>query len=153
MDLSAPAPRRIARGAATVAGLVGAYHVLYLMGAFGPVSCWTGYAVSGSATSNGTETTTTPTVTHGCTSGIDALLGTDGGNAGVLFFWAVALLVLVALGWYGAWTARRRVTWVTVVAGAAVTVAGAFSVGWYFLVPTLCLLVAAVALSVDAGRH
>ena len=156
MDLPALTLRRLARGAATVAALVGGYGVLYLMGAFGPVTCWTSRTVSGSAASNGTETTTTPTVTRGCESGIDAVLGAGGppggGNAEVLFFWAVVLLVLVAVGWYGAWTGRRLVTWGSTVVGAAVTVVGVFSIGWFFLGPTLCLLVAATALSIDARR-
>lgn len=149
MDVPELSLQRLARGAATLAGLVGAYNFLSLMGAFGPVSCWTGYSVSGTASSNGTETTAMPTVTRGCTSGIDALLGTGGGNAGVLFSWAVVLLALVALGGYGTWTDRRSLVWGAVVAGAAITVVGAFSVGWYFLPPTILLSVAAVALSVD----
>ena len=156
MDVTDRSLHRLARAAAVLAGLVGVYNVLYLMGAFGPVSCWTSYSQSGSASSNGTETTTTPTVTRGCESGIDALLGgggpLGGGNAGVLFSWAVVLLVLVVLGGYSTWVGRRHVTWATVLAGAAVTVIGMFSIGWYFLLPTLFLLVAAVALSIGARR-
>jgi hypothetical protein len=153
MDVPELTLQRLARGAATLAGLVGAYHFLYLMGAFGPVSCWRSYSASGSASSNGTVTTTTPTVTRGCTSGIDALLGgSQGGNAGVLFSWATVLAVLVLVGGYGAWTGRRLLTWGTVVAGAAITVVGAFSIGWFFLLPTLFLFVAATARSVDARR-
>ena len=151
-----PSPKRLARGAATLAGLVGAYNVLYLLGAFGPVSCWTSYSGGGSASENGTATTVTPTVTRGCESGIDFLLGgggpPGGGNAGVLFSWALVLLVLVTLGGYAAWTGRRRVVWATAVAGGAVTVVGVFSIGWYFLLPTLLLSVAAVALSVGVRR-
>ena len=154
MDVPELSLQRLARGAAVLAGLIGAYNFSYLMGAFGPVSCWTGYSVSGSASSNGTETTTTPTVTRGCESGIDFLLGgggpPGGGNAKVLFSWAVVLLALVALGGYGTWAERRYVTWVTVVAGVVITIIGMFSIGWYFLLPTLFLLVAAVALSVGA---
>lgn len=156
MDTPDLSLRRFARGAAALAGLVGTYNALYLLGAFGPVSCWTGYTSSGSASSNGTETTTTPTVTRGCESGIDALLGTGGppggGNAEVLFSWSLVLLGLVVVGGYGAWTDRRRVTWATVVVGAVVTVLGVFSIGWYFLLPTLFLSVAAAALSVAARR-
>ncbi|WP_248897002.1 hypothetical protein [Haloplanus halobius] len=151
---SARSLQRLARGAATVAGLVGAYHFLFLMGAFGPVSCWRSTSATGSAASNGTETTTTPTVTRGCESGIDALLGgAGGGNAQILFSWALVLLVLVAVGVYSSWTNRRRLTWGTVVAGAAITVVGVFSIGWYFLLPTLFLLLSATALSVDARRE
>ncbi|ELZ31421.1 hypothetical protein C474_08977 [Halogeometricum pallidum JCM 14848] len=152
MDVPELSLRRLARGAAALACLVGGYNFLSLMGAFGPVSCWTGYTASGSASSNGTETTTTPTISRGCESGIDVLLGAGGppggGNASVLFSWAVVLLVLVALGGYSAWTGRRYVTWATVVAGVAITVIGVFSIGWYFLLPTLFLSVAALALSV-----
>lgn len=125
-----------------------------MMGAFGPVSCWRSYSRSGSASSNGTSTTTAPTVTSGCESGIDALLGSGGppggGNAGVLFFWSLVLAVLVAVGGYAAWTGHRRITWATVVVGAVITVIGVFSIGWFFLLPTLSLLVAATARSVEA---
>ena len=156
MDAPDPSLERLARAAAALAGLVGVYNALYLLGAFGPVSCWTGYSGGGSASESGAATTTEPTVTRGCESGIDALLGAGGppggGNAGVLFSWAVVLLALVALGWYGAWTGRRRVVWVTAVAGGAVTVVGVFSIGWYFLLPTLLLSVAAALLSVAARR-
>ncbi|MFB6130056.1 MAG: hypothetical protein ABEJ28_04440 [Salinigranum sp.] len=155
MDLPDRRLRTLARGAAVAAGLLGTYYFLALMGAFGPVSCWSGYSVSGSAPSGGAETTAVPRVTHGCESGIDALLGTGGppggGNAPVLFSWAFALLALVALGGYGAWNGRRYLTWAAVVAGATITVVGVFSIGAYFLLPTLSLLVAATALSVEAA--
>ena len=144
---------RLARGSAALAGLVGGYHVLALMGAFGPVSCWESQSAGGTATRNGSETTTTPVVTRGCESGIDAVLGggpPGGGNAEVLFAWALVLLALVAVGGGAAWTGRRRTTWGVVVAGASVSVVGVFSIGWYFLVPTLLLLVAATARSVEA---
>ncbi len=144
--------RLLARGATVVAGLAGAYGVLYLLGAFGPVTCWESRSVSGTASANGTETTATPTVTRGCESGIDVLLGTGGGNAVTLFAWAAVLALLVAVGCYGAWTNRRPLAWASVVVGAAVTVVGVFSVGWFFLVPTLGLLLAATARSAAARR-
>lgn len=157
MDAAERSLRRLVQAATILASLVGSYHVLYLLGAFGPVSCWTGRSVSGSASSNGTETTTAPTVTHGCESGIDFLLGaggpSGGGNAGVLFSWAFVLLVLVALGGYSAWTERQYLTWGVVVAGAGVTIVGLFSIGWYFLLPTLFLGIAATALTVRASRE
>lgn len=151
--------RRLARAAAVVTWLAGGYGVLSMMGAFGPVSCWTGRSVSGSAASNGTETTTTPTVTRGCESGIDALVallrgGPPGeGNAEVLFSWSLVLLVLVAVGGYAAWTDRRWTTWASALVGVAVTVVGVFSIGWYFLIPALSLLVAGTALTVAARRE
>ncbi|MGQ4555926.1 hypothetical protein [Halobellus sp. GM3] len=148
--------RRVTRGATALAALTGAYNFLALMGAFGPVSCWTGASSSGSASSNGTVTTTTTTVTRGCESGIDFLLSgggqAGGGNASVLFSWALVLLALVAVGGYAAWMGRRRVTWLTVVAGAAITAVGMFSIGWYFLLPTAFLLIAATTLSMEARR-
>ena len=150
MTLPRPTLHRLARGAAVLACLAGVYNGLYLLGAFGPVSCWVSYTGSGSAASDGSETTSTQTVTRGCESGIDAILGSGDGNAQVLFSWALVLFGLVALGGYGAWTGRRYVAWGAVVGGAAITVVGVFSIGWYFLLPTLSLLVAATALSVDA---
>jgi hypothetical protein len=150
MDVPELTLRRLARAAAVLAGAIGLYHVLYLLGAFGPVSCWRGSSAGGTASSNGTVTTTEPTVTRGCESGIDYLLGATGGNAQVLFSWALVLLVLVAVGSYSAWTGHRYVTWVSVVVGASITIIGVFSIGWFFLLPTVCLLVAATALSVDA---
>lgn len=155
MDFPELTLRRLARGAAVLAGLVGVYNFLYLMGAFGPVSCWRSYSGGEPATSNDTDTTS-PTMTRECESGIDALLGgggqPGGGNAEVLLFWALVLLVLVALGVYSAWVGRRHITWATVLAGVAITIIGVFSIGWFFLLPTLFLLTAAVALSVKAHR-
>jgi hypothetical protein len=136
-----PTLRTVARGAAGVAGLTGLYGSLSLLGAFGPVSCWT----ARSAGSDGVVTTT-----RGCEAGIDYLLGRTGGNAPVLFFWALALLGLVALGVAAVRTGRRRVTWATALAGAVVSVLGLMSIGWYFMVPTLSLLVAAAALTAAA---
>lgn len=153
MDVPELTLQRLARAGAVVAGAVGLYHVLYLLGAFGPVSCWRGTSSSGSASRNGTVTTAEPTVTRGCESGIDYLLGASGGNAQVLFSWALVLLVLVAVGGVAAWTGRRYLTWGTVVVGAAITVVGAFSIGWFFLLPTVGLFVAATALSIEARRE
>ena len=146
----------LARGATAVVGLAGAYGVLHLLGAFGRVSCWENRSASGTASANGTETTTAPTVTRGCESGIDFLLGTagppGGGNAATLFGWATVLAVLVAVGCWAAWTDRRPLAWASVVVGAAVTVVGVFSIGWFFLVPTLGLFTTATARSVAARR-
>ncbi|MFC6988376.1 hypothetical protein ACFQJD_06045 [Haloplanus sp. GCM10025708] len=157
MDVPDLTLRRLARVAATLAAFAGIHHVLYLLGAFGPVSCWEAQSASGTASANGSATTTTPTVTRGCESGIDFLLGSfgpaGGGNAGVLFSWALVLSVLVALGVYGTWTERRYLVGTTVVAGAATTVVGVFSIGWFFLLPTLFLFVAATALTVEARRE
>lgn len=147
MDRTDRSLRLVARGAGVLAGLVGGYHALVLLGAFGPVSCWTGYSVSDS--SDGERTTA---VSQGCESGIDYLFGSTEGNAPVLFFWSLALLALVALAAVAAWTGRRRTLWGVSVVGAAVTVLGAFSIGWYFLVPTLCVLAAATALSLAERR-
>lgn len=90
--------------------------------------------------------------TRSCGSGIDYLLGSATGNAPVLFFWAVVLLALVTLGGAAAWTGHRYVTWGTTVVGIGISVLGVMSIGWYFLPPTLFLLVAAMALSIGA-RH
>lgn len=157
MDVPELSLQRLARGAAALASLIGLYNFLYLMGAFGPVACWESYSAGGSASSNGTETTTTPTVTRGCESGIDALLGSGGsvggGNAQVLFSWAFVLLALVVIGGFGTWIERRYLTWATVVVGIVITIIGIFSIGWFFLLPTLFFLVAATALSVKARRN
>jgi hypothetical protein len=157
MGTPARSLRRLARAGAGLAAAAGAYGSLYLMGAFGPVSCWRSYSQGGTATRNGSASTTTPTVTTGCESGIDFLLGTGGppggGNAGTLFAWSTVLLGLVAVGVAAAWTDHRRTTWATVVLGAAITVVGVFSIGWFFLLPTLFLLVAATANSVRARRY
>lgn len=146
--------RSLARGAGTLALLVGAYNVLYLLGAFGPVACWQSVSGSGTASSNGTETVSTPTVSRECESGIDYILhGVTSGNAQVLFSWSLALLALVALGGYGVWTGRRYLTWGVVVTGTAVSVIGVFSIGWFFLGPTVLFAVAATALSFEARRE
>jgi hypothetical protein len=135
--------RGLASGAGAVAVATGAYGFLAMMGAFGPVSCWT----SRSASSTGEVTTS-----RGCTAGVDYLLGGAGGNAPVLFFWAVVLLGLVALGGVAAWRGRRYLTWTTAAVGVAVSVVGVMSVGWYFVLPTLSLLVAAAALTLAERR-
>lgn len=144
--------RNVARSAAVLAGLAGAIGFLSLMGAFGPVFCWTSRSGSGEATSDGEITTTTSEVTRGCEAGIDYFLGSAGGNAPVLFFWAVVLVGLVSLGGVTVWTGRRRITWATAMAGAVISAIGIMSIGWYFMLPTLFLLVAAAILTVDARR-
>lgn len=157
MDQQTGALDRLARGSVIVAAGIGIYHTLHLMGAFGPVSCWTSYSRSGTASQNGTEVTTTPTVTRGCESGIDFLLSgggpPGGGNASILFSWALVLALLVAIGGYSAWTNHRWITWGTVALGASITVVGVFSIGWFFLLPTLFLAVAATARTVAARRQ
>ena len=95
---------RIVQIATGLAGLTGAYGFLYMMGAFGPVSCWTSASSSQTATESGGITSSGTTVTRGCEAGIDYLLGGTGGNASVLFFWAVILLAFVILGGVAAWT-------------------------------------------------
>lgn len=131
---------RVARIAAGLATVAGTYGVLSLMGAFGPVSCLT----SGGSTIDGTTRT--------CVSGVDYLIGSTTGNAPVLFFWAVVLLALVALGGVTAWTGRRYITWATTVVGTVISILGVMSIGWYFMLPTLFLLVAALALSISSWR-
>ncbi|MFC6954624.1 hypothetical protein [Halorubellus litoreus] len=131
---------RLARASAGVAAVAGVGGALYMLGAFGPVSCWT----SRTSTSAGTTT-----VSQGCTAGIDYLFGA-GGNAPVLFFWSVALLALVGVGATSAWTGRIGVTWAATVLCGIVTVIGVFSIGWFFLVPTVALLTAALARTVAA---
>lgn len=117
--------------------------MLTLLGAFGPVSCWTARSVSGGG----------PTVvTHGCEAGIDSLLGQTTGNAPVLFFWTVVLAVLVAVGASAAWTGHRRLTWAAALIGGALSILGLLSVGWAFALPTVCLLVAAGAMTLDRRR-
>ncbi len=147
-----PSLRNIAHSAAALAGLTGAIGFMALMGVFGLVSCWTSQSGSGEATSSGEVTTTTSEVTRGCGAGIDYLLSSAGGNAPVLFFWAVVLIGLVALGASAAWTGHRRITWVTALVGAVISVIGLMSIGWYFILPTLFLLAAALSLTIDAHR-
>lgn len=142
------APRTVARGASALAGLFGAFGFLTLMGAFGPMSCWTSESSSSSATDGG-GSVATHTVTHGCEAGIAYLWGSTDGNAPVLFFWAFVLLALVVVGGLAVWTGHRYVTAATGVVGAVVSVLGLFSIGWLFFFPTLCLLVAAAALTAD----
>ncbi|WP_206536653.1 hypothetical protein, partial [Halococcus thailandensis] len=131
-------PQILARGAAGLAGITGSAGFLYLMGAFGPVSCWTSESVSSSG-----EVTTS----QGCEAGIDYLFGSTGGNASVLFFWAVVLLGLVILGGAAIWTGKRRITWLTVVAGVVISILGVWSIGWYYVLPTLFLLIAGTCLA------
>ena len=143
---------RIVRSATGLAGLTGAYGFLYLMGAFGPVSCWTSVSSSQTATESGGITSSGTTVTRGCEAGIDYLLGGTGGNASVLFFWAVILLAFVVFGGVAAWTGHRYVTSIVVGVGVIISILGLWSIGWYFMLPTLFLLAAAIALTVKARR-
>ena len=143
---------RTARIAAGLAGLSGAAGFLRLMGAFGPVSCWTSVSAGGTATSAGGPASTETTVARGCEAGIDYLLGGGGGNAGVFFFWAVVLLVLVTVGGVAAWTGHRYVTSMAAGVGVVVSILGLWSIGWYFMLPTVFLIAAAIALTVDARR-
>lgn len=140
-------PKRIAKITTGLTGLSGTVGVLSLMGAFGPVSCWK----SVSETDTAGDTTTT-TVIRGCESGIDYLLGTTTGNAPVLFFWAIALLVLTLVGTTAGWTGHRYTTWVTAAIGGVVSIIGLMSIGWYFVLPTLCLVITGTALTLDARR-
>lgn len=91
---------------------------------------------------------------RGCESGIDALLNiggsSSGGNAQILFSWALVLLVFVGIGVFGTWTERVYLIWGTVILGAVITVIGMFSIGWYFLLPTILFLIAGAALTVNA---
>lgn len=144
MGLSTLALQRISRSAAGLAGISGGVGFLALLGAFGPVSCWT--SSSGSSTDGTTE------VSRGCEAGIDYLFGTTTGNASMLFFWAVVLLVLATLGGATAWTGHRYTTWLTAATGGVISIVGLLSIGWYFVFPTLCLVVAGTALTVSARR-
>lgn len=139
-----PSLERLARGTAVLAWVTGVYGVLAMMGAFGPVSCWT----SRSASSDGTITTS-----RGCEAGIDYLFGHTGGNAPVLFFWSAVLLGLILVGGSAVWTSHRRVVWTAVIGGVVISVVGVMSIGWYFVLPTLSLLVGAVALTVAVRRQ
>jgi len=130
---------RTAIGTAVLAFLTGLYGFLKLMGAFGPVSCWTGQSQS----SAGSVVTT-----HGCEAGVDYLYGSTAGNAPVLFFWAVVLLGLVAIGVVATWTGHRWITWATVVVGITISLLGLLSIGWAFMGPTLFLLISAAAMTV-----
>lgn len=133
--------RNVARGSGIVAALAGALGVLHVFGAFGPVSCWTGR----SASSDGTVT-----VTRGCEAGIDYLLGTGGGNAGTLFAWGIVLAVVVSVGVAAVYRGQRGVVWAAGLASAVISVIGIFSIGWYFVIPALALLVSATALTLAA---
>ena len=138
--------RRTALGTAILAFLSGSYGILTLLGAFGPVDCWTGQSQS----SSGSVVTT-----HGCEAGIDYLYGSTAGNAPVLFFWAMVLLGLVVIGLVATWTGHRRVTWATAVVGFAISILGLLSIGWVFIGPALLLLISAAAMTVarrEGGR-
>jgi len=140
--------RRFARIAGGAAGLSGAYGFLLLMGAFGPVSCWTS-RTSGSSSDGRVAPTE---VRRGCEAGFDYLLGSTGGNAPVLFFWAVVLLALTSVGVFSIWTGRRLLVWATAGLGVGITIIGMFSIGGQFLFPTLSLFAAAIAFSIRARR-
>lgn len=140
--------RRFARIAGGAAGLSGLYGFLRLMGAFGPVSCWTSQTSRSSSDGQASSTE----VSRGCEAGFDYLLGSTGGNAPVLFFWAVVLLVLTGVGVFAVWTDRRPLAWGTACLGVVITIIGMFSIGGQFLFPTLFLVAAAIALSVRARR-
>lgn len=153
MEIPKLSLQRIARGAAGVASLTGVAGFLAMMGAFGPVSCWTSESASSVSTSGDEGVTASEgTVTRGCEAGIDYLLGSTNGNAPVLFFWAVVLLSLVAVGGTAAWTGHRYVTWVAAGAGGLISIIGIMSIGWYFMLPTLFLVAAATALTVKARQ-
>jgi len=139
-----PTLHGIARGSGAVAAVVGALGVLHMLGAFGPVYCWT----SRSGTSDGVVT-----VTRGCGAGIDYLLGTGGANAGTFFAWAVVLAGVVGIGVAAVWRDRRKLVWVAGLLGTVVSIIGVFSIGWYFVLPTIALLTAATALTLDARRR
>lgn len=139
--------RRFARFAGMAAGLTGTYGFLLLMGAFGPISCST------SQSSRERSGERASTVTRNCEAGVDYLLGSTGGNAPVLFFWAVVLLALTALGVFAVWTERQLLVWVTTGVGVVITAIGVFSIGWQFLFPTLFLFTAATALTVESRRE
>jgi NADH dehydrogenase len=134
--------RSVARGSAAIGAFAGVAGSLFMLGAFGPVSCSTSRSTIGDGVT---------TVSRNCNAGIDYLFGA-GGNAPVLFFWSIALLALVALGTASAWTNRVALTWLATALGAVVTIVGVFSIGWTFLVPTIAFLAASVALTVSARR-
>ncbi len=147
MNIPNPTLTQIVRSATGLAGLTGTYGFLHLMGAFGPVSCWTSVSSSQTATESGGISSSGTTVTRGCEAGIDYLLGGTGGNASVLFFWAVILLAFVIVGGAAAWTEHRYVTTIIVGVGLIISILGIWSIGWYFMLPTLFLLAAVIALS------
>lgn len=160
-DSSGSTLQTVARSAAGLAGLTGAYGVLALLGAFGTVACpnesVTGEGVSSEGASDAGASSAEGMSSSGgaadsCASGIDYLLGAGGEVAPEFFAWPAVLLALVALGGAAAWTGRRRATWLVALVGAGISVAGFLSVGRYFALPALFLLVAAVALSAEARR-
>ncbi|PSQ51004.1 hypothetical protein BRD15_00175 [Halobacteriales archaeon SW_6_65_15] len=153
---SAPSLRTIARSAAGLAGVTGAYGVLALLGAFGPVACISesagGEGVSSEAAGSSGVTAPSGEAADGCVSGIDYLLGGGGEIVPQFFAWPMVLLVFVALGVAAAWTGRRRAAWLVALVGVAVSLVGFLSIGWYFALPTVFLLIAAAALSAEARR-
>ncbi|KTG07676.1 hypothetical protein AUR64_02210 [Haloprofundus marisrubri] len=65
----------------------------------------------------------------------------------------MVLIGLVAIGGGATWLGHRHLTWTTAVVGTIISIIGVMSIGWYFLFPTLCLLIAAIALTVEARRE
>ena len=138
-----PSLQGVARGAGVGAALSGLAGVLSMLGAFGPIYCRTERMASSDGTS---------AVSRTCGSGIDYLLGNAGGNAATFFAWAMVLLAVVVFGVGAVWTGRRRLLWGTALVGTVVSVIGLMSIGWYFVLPTACLLLAATALTGRARR-
>ena len=138
-----PSLQGVARTAGVVAALSGLAGVLSMLGAFGPIYCRTERMASSDGTS---------AVSRTCGSGIDYLLGNGGGNAATFFAWAMVLLAVVVVGVGAVWTGRRRLLWGTALVGTVVSVIGLMSIGWYFVLPTACLLLAATALTGRARR-
>ncbi|WP_143085754.1 hypothetical protein [Halogranum rubrum] len=65
----------------------------------------------------------------------------------------MVLIGLVAFGGAAAWLGYRHIIWATVAIGTSISILGMLSIGWFFVLPTLCLLIAAVALTVQARRE
>ncbi|SEP27268.1 hypothetical protein SAMN04487948_13026 [Halogranum amylolyticum] len=65
----------------------------------------------------------------------------------------MVLIGLVAFGGAAAWLGYRHLTWASAAVGTIISIIGVMSIGWYFMFPTLCLLIAAIALTVKARRE
>ena len=148
MDLPKPSLRGVAHGAGLLACLSGGYGFLFMLGAFGPVSCWTTQTATESASGESTAV-----VTRGREAVIDDLFGRPSGHAPGLCGLALVLIGLVAVGGAAAWLGYRHLTWATAVIGTSISILGVLSIGWFFMFPTLCLLIAAIALTVEARRE